>query len=87
MSRAIGEGPGPGLIETLDKVIAENGAVNARSGKVRALVDLRLRASRRLGEWLDRYGMTPKGRAEWARTLTDGGLVAEIARRREKSWS
>ena len=73
------------LIETLDRVIAENGAVNARSGKVRALVDLRLRASRRLGEWLDRYGMTPKGRAEWARDLAAGGeplgvTMARIAR-------
>ena len=79
---AVGIGRLEALIETLDRVIADNGAVNARSGKVRALVDLRLRASRRLGEWLDRYGMTPKGRAEWARTLTDGGLAAEIARRR-----
>jgi len=68
------------LIEALDAAIAAKGIV--RSDKVRSLVDLRLRASRRLAEWLDRYGMTPKGRAEWARQLAEGGLAAEIARRR-----
>ena len=72
------------LIETLDEAIGPAGPVNARRGTVRAVVELRLRASKRLQEWLDRYGMTPRGRADWAARLGAGGLAAEIARRRER---
>ena len=69
------------LCDALDVALGQRG-VTGKGGKVRDLVDARLRASRRLAEWLDRYGMTPKGRAEWARQLAEGGLAAEIARRR-----
>src|SRR5215204_451750 len=69
------------LIQALDVALTQRG-VTASQGRVRDLVDVRLRASRRLAEWLDRYGMTPKGRAEWARQLAAGGLASEIARRR-----
>lgn len=44
-----------------------------------------LRASRRLVEWLDRYGATPKGRAEWARQLAEGESFAETLRRRREA--
>jgi hypothetical protein len=69
------------LIETLDEAIASAGPVNARRGTVRAVVELRLRASKRLQEWLDRYGMTPKGRAEWAKDLGRRGLMETVAER------
>jgi len=59
------------LIQALDVALTQRG-VTASQGRVRDLVDVRLRASRRLAEWLDRYGMTPKGRAEWARQLAAG---------------
>ena len=71
------------LCQALDVALAQRGVTGAQ-GRVRDLVDVRLRASRRLAEWLDRYGMTPKGRAEWARQLAQGGLAAEIARRRKE---
>jgi hypothetical protein len=69
------------LCDALDVALGQRGVTDAQ-GRVSDLVDARLRASRRLAEWLDRYGMTPKGRAEWARQLAEGGLAAEIARRR-----
>ena len=53
--------------------------------RLKWLVDLRLRAGRNLLEALDRFGMTPKGRATWARELAQGGLAAEIAARRRAS--
>jgi hypothetical protein len=69
------------LLEAVDSDIAERG-VTKRNGDLRAVVDLRLRASRRLAEWLDRYGLTPQGRAAWAATFAQGGLAGEISRRR-----
>ena len=73
------------LIEAMDDDLAERGLTKKRGGEPRGLIDLRLRASRRLAEWLDRYGLTPQGRASWASTMAQGGLAAEIARRREQA--
>jgi len=70
------------LIEALDASLAADGVWSDGAGTVRAAVDLRLRASRRLLEWLDRFAATPRGRAELERRLAEGGLAAEIARRR-----
>lgn len=70
------------LIRAIDCDLAEHGLTNRR-GDARSLLDLRLRASRRLAEWLDRYGLTPHGRADWAGKLAGGGLGAEIRRRLE----
>ncbi len=70
------------LIDRIDADLAERGVTRLRSGAARGVVDHRLRATRRLAEWLDRYGMTPKGRTEWAKQLAEGGLAADIARRR-----
>jgi hypothetical protein len=53
-----------------------------RRGDVRSIVKLRLQASRRLQEWLDRLGFTPRVRAELVGTIARGRLAAEIARRR-----
>lgn len=69
------------LIETLDDAIEQGGVVGT-GGKPRAVVDLRLRASRRLSEQLvDKYGMTPHARAHWVSTLTHGTLGERIAAR------
>jgi len=45
---------------------------------------MRLRASRRLAEWADRYGMTPQGRADWLRQLAESETLAETIRRRRE---
>ncbi len=72
------------LIEVIDDAIADLSVKN-RSAKVERLVEMRLRASRRLAEWLDRYGATPKGRAEWARQLAEGETYAETLRRKREA--
>ena len=69
------------LIEAIDREQTSAGVVGKR-GEPRAFIDLPLRASRRFAEWLDRYGITPQGRASWGATLAQGGLAAEITRRR-----
>jgi hypothetical protein len=68
------------LIEAMDEEIAKNGLT--RRGDVRSIVKLRLQASRRLEEWLNQLGFTPRARAELVSTIARGGLAAEIARRR-----
>jgi hypothetical protein len=68
------------LIEAIDRDLAERG-LTTRGGNSRRLLDLRLRASRRLAEWLDRYGMTPHARAEWAARLARPSFAEEVERR------
>jgi hypothetical protein len=68
------------LIEAIDDDIARNGLT--RRGDARAIVKLRFQASRRLQEWLDRYGLTPRGRADYMRERASGTIAFEIARRR-----
>jgi hypothetical protein len=70
------------ILERIDAALGD-GRVENRKGEARALLDLRRRYSAELGRWLDRFGATPRGRADWARQLAEGGLAAEIARRRE----
>jgi hypothetical protein len=70
------------ILERIDAALGD-GRVESRKGDARALLDLRRRHSAELGSWLDRFGATPRGRADWARQLAEGGLAAEIARRRE----
>ena len=69
------------LLEAADLDLATNGLT--RKGDARALLKLRLQASRRLQEWLGVYGMTPRGRALLARDVASGSLSVEIARRRQ----
>jgi len=64
----------------LDDDLAERG-LTTRGGNSRRLLDLRLRASRRLAEWLGRYGMTPHARAEWAARLARPSFAEEVERR------
>jgi len=71
-------------IEALDAEIDRVGMAGSGQ-RLKWLLDLRLRAGRNLLEALDRFGMTPKGRATWARELAQGGLAAEIAARRRAS--
>jgi len=74
------------LIEACDQDIEERGLTRQKSGEVRSIVDLRLRASGKLQSWLDRYGATPLARASWAREMAEGtSLAEEIRRRREAS--
>jgi hypothetical protein len=68
------------LIESADRDLAERGLT--RRGDARKLLQLRLQASRRLESWLAHFGMTPRSRVDLARRLAEGGLAAEIARRR-----
>ena len=68
------------LIEAMDYEIDTNGLT--RRGDARSIVKLRLQASRRLEEWLNRLGFTPRGRADLVSTIARAGLAAEIARRR-----
>jgi len=73
------------LIEALDAEIARHGVVSRR-GVVSNLLTIRMRASGQLAAWLDRYGATPKGRAEWARQLAEAeSLGSAIRRRREEA--
>jgi len=69
-------------IDAIDDDLAERGITKGKSGEARALLDFRQRFSRRLAEWLDRYGLNPLARSAWAKTLAEGGLAADIARRR-----
>jgi hypothetical protein len=70
------------LVEAIDGELARVG-MDGRGPRVSMLLDMRLRASRRLMEALDRFGATPLARARWARELAEGeSLAASIARRR-----
>jgi hypothetical protein len=71
------------LIEAIDQDLAERGLTNKR-GDVRSLVDLRLRASRRLAEWLDRYGLNPHARADWAAKLGRPSFMEQVEQRRRE---
>ena len=68
------------LVQLLDDAIALKGVTNAR-GQPRTLVDLRLRASRRLSELQESLGMTPSARSRWAARLSSGGFADEFRRR------
>jgi hypothetical protein len=68
-------------IEAIDIELQAGGLVRRGADRV-ALLKLRIQASRRLAEWLDRYGMTPRGRVEFVHMLKSGALANEIARRR-----
>ncbi len=72
------------LIEALDAEIDRGGPLT-RNGAPRKVVDLRLRASGRLERWLATYGLTPAARADLLARLAEGGLAAEIARRRAEN--
>ena len=72
------------LVEALDAAIAERGVIGSR-GDVRHLVEIRLSASRTLASWLDRFALTPRGRAEVAQTLAGAESLASAIRRRREA--
>ena len=72
------------LIETLDTAIEATPRTGRGAGRMTGLLEHRLRASRRLAEWLDRYGMTPKGRADWASKLVETESFHQTATRRRE---
>jgi hypothetical protein len=58
--------------------------MSARGQRVAWLLDMRLRASRRLVEALREFGGTPLARAKWARELAESeNLAATIKRKRD----
>jgi hypothetical protein len=69
------------LLERVHADLAERG-LTRKNGEARSLLDLRGRLSGRLERWLREFGATPASRADFAATLAQGGLAAEIARRR-----
>ncbi len=71
------------LIEAIDDEIASRG-VTGRGGDVRKMIEIRLKASGRLQTWLDRFGLTPKGRADFAAVLASGESIADAIRRRRE---
>ena len=64
-------------IEAIDTDLAQRGRRDRKT-----LLQHRTRLGRELRAWMREFGGTPKARAEWAREVAQGGLAAEIARRR-----
>lgn len=69
------------LIERMDDTLSKK--ITTNGGGARGMLDLRLRASGRLASWLSQLGLVPRARAELMAMLAQGGLAAEISRRRE----
>jgi hypothetical protein len=68
------------LIESIDAEIAKRGVVNGR-GQVRTLLEIRLRASKKLSSWLARFGMDP----DQSRSARSGKLGSAAVHRATKS--
>jgi hypothetical protein len=68
------------LIARVDQALAAPPGLERR-GRMRELVAIRARLSAQLAAWLDRFGLTPRARAEFARTLGTTSLAEEIQRR------
>lgn len=69
------------LVEALDTEILRTG-MSGETQRVDMLLTLRLRASGRLMEALDRFGGTPLARAKWARELAEGENLAQSIQRK-----
>lgn len=73
-------------VEEIGRVLARIEALDdeldtARGATRKTLLEIRLKASRELRTWLKECGLTPRSRAEFAKKLAEGGLMAEFARR------
>lgn len=66
-------------VEAIDKELEGT----PKRGERKTLLDMRARLTRQLRDWLKEFGATPRSRADWAKTMAEGGLAAEIARRRQ----
>ena len=71
------------LLDAITADLEERG-LTRKNGEARSMIDKHLSATRRLAELLDSYGMTPKGRAEWARQLAEGESLAQTIRRKRE---
>jgi hypothetical protein len=71
------------LLDAIADDLAERGLTN-KKGEARSIVNVQLSATRRLAELLDRFGLTPRGRAEWARQLAEGESLAQTIKRKKK---
>jgi hypothetical protein len=68
-------------LEPIDGDLDERGHFGR--GGARVLLEHKARLSRELRTWLREFGGTPKAKADFARSLSEGGgLAGEIARRR-----
>ena len=66
------------LIGRVDAVLAERSLTNPGRGRARTLLAERRLLSARLEGWLVHFGLTPKSRAEWVRTLAGPSLGERI---------
>lgn len=71
------------LIAQLEAIDADLEARGRRDRKT--LLEHKARLTRELRTWLREFGGTPRSRAEWAKDLAQGGLAADIARRRAEA--
>ena len=67
-------------LEAIDRDLEQGGRRDRRT-----LLEHKARLSRELRTWLREFGGTPRSRAEWAKDLAQGGLAADIARRRTEA--
>jgi hypothetical protein len=73
------------LLEAMDRELADTGLKGRRGTDRTGLLKLRVQTSRRLGEWLAAFGMTPRSRAELLNDVMSGTVAADLARRRRES--
>jgi len=67
-------------LEAIDGDLEQGGRRDRKT-----LLEHKARLTRELRTWLREFGGTPRSRAEWAKDLAQGGLAADIARRRSEA--
>jgi len=67
-------------LEAIDGDLEQGGRRDRKT-----LLEHKARLTRELRTWLREFGGTPRSRAEWAKDLAQGGLAADIARRRAEA--
>ena len=67
------------IIALIDRQLMKVGPIGKR-GKAYSLVVIRDKMSRRLAGWLDRLGLTPKGRADWVPKLAAAQSREQLVR-------
>jgi hypothetical protein len=71
------------IAEAIDRDLVENGIT--RRGEARTLVKLKIQISRQIQAWCDRFGMTPKARAELLHDIGATSVAVEYSRRRRET--
>lgn len=67
-------------VERIDAALEEDGRVEGRGGKPRALLEVRRRYSAQLESWYAQFGMTPRARFDFAARMSFGERVEERVR-------